>query len=73
MGNKFHVEISLAFVVPGSMENSQQLGAAKLLLQAVEDIFPKQRRAVAAHEYKIAIIAWHRQYKNPEELPGTFI
>lgn len=50
------------------MENSQQLGAAKLSLQTVENAFPKQRRATAAQEYKIAILAWHA-----EPLPGTFV
>lgn len=54
--------------LPG-LDDSQHLGAAKLLLHTVEDIFPKQRRAAAAHEYKIAVIAWHRQYKTPEALP----
>lgn len=54
--------------LPG-MENTQQLEAAKSLLQTVQDIFPKQRRAAAAHEYKIAIIAWHRQCRSPEALP----
>jgi hypothetical protein len=52
------------------MENSRQLGAAKSLLQTVEDLFRKQRLASAAHEYETAILAWHRQCKSPEPLPG---
>jgi hypothetical protein len=73
VGNRFHVGLLLIVVVLGRMENTQQLEAAKSLLQTVQDIFPKQRRAAAAHEYKIAIIAWHRQCRSPEALPGTLI
>lgn len=51
------------------MENKQQLEAARLLLQTVEDVFPKQRRASAALQHKIAMITWHRQFKYPEPLP----
>lgn len=53
------------------MENKQQLEAARLLLQTVEDVFPKQRRASAALQHKIAMITWHRQFKYPEPLPGN--
>lgn len=55
------------------MENSRQLGAAKLLLQTIEDLFLKQRHASAVHEYKTAMLAWQRQFKSPEPLPGTLV
>ena len=52
------------------VETSRQLAAAKLLLHTVEDVFPKHRRAAVAQLYKSSIIAWHRQFKNREPLPG---
>jgi hypothetical protein len=64
------LRLTCGYHYDGRLETSRQLAAAKLLLHTVEDVFPKHRRAAAAQLYKSSIIAWHRQFKNQEPLPG---
>ena len=64
------LRLTCGYHYDGRLETSRQLAAAKLLLHTVEDVFPKHRRAAAAQLYKSSIIAWHRQFKNREPLPG---
>lgn len=53
------------------MENSRQLEAAEALWQTVEDLFPKEKLALAALEYITAVAARHKVHKDPETPPGT--
>lgn len=53
------------------MQTKSAIEAANLLLQAAEAALPKQKRALAAKEFKHAMVAHKRRWKVRQEGEGN--
>ncbi|KAK9724703.1 hypothetical protein RND81_05G093300 [Saponaria officinalis] len=56
-----------AFRLLPQMQTQSAVSAANLLAQSAESAFPKQKRALAATEFKQAMIAYKRRAKIPQD------
>ncbi|KAL8095821.1 hypothetical protein AgCh_036981 [Apium graveolens] len=64
-------DVVFAFRTLPLMEASSAVEAANLLLQAAESVLPKQKKGMAAKEFKLAMVAHKRRWKARKHGEGT--
>lgn len=55
------------------MEASSAVEAANLLLQAADSVLPKQKKGMAAKEFKLAMVAHKRRWKGMQQGEGSLL
>ncbi|KAL1813769.1 hypothetical protein ACET3Z_023834 [Daucus carota] len=63
-------DVVFAFRTLPLMEASSAVEAANLLLQAADSVLPKQKKGMAAKEFKLAMVAHKRRWKGMQQGEG---